>query len=277
MSAIAHHDEMVAAYNRQQTELLAASPGSDRWTGPLAARFRDNPHRPLDPVLQAIADQLRPDDVLIDVGGGAGRLALPLALRCREVIVVDPSEGMRQQFEAVRAEANIANASYVRSDWLEAPQIEGDVALASHVTFFVPDIAGFIGKMAAAARRRVTVVVSSEPPPNSTRDVFALVHGVPQALVPGHTELLPVLWEMGLLPEVRILPAFSGGTQSVFRTREEAVEWLATSPLLLGAPPERLRPLVESNFGKLFVAQDGGWVRATTANSQAVLITWETA
>ncbi|HEX6032251.1 MAG TPA: class I SAM-dependent methyltransferase [Tepidiformaceae bacterium] len=275
MSAIARHDEMVRAYHEQQAQLVAA-PGKDRWTGALAARFRDNPRRPLDPVLEAIVADLHADDVLIDVGGGAGRLALPLALRCREVIVVDPSEGMQQQFEAVRAEAQIENARYVRADWLAAPGLEGDVVLASHVTFFVPDIAGFIGRMAAAARRRVTLVVSSQPPPNSTRDLFELVHGVPQAPVPGYAELLPALWEMGFLPEVRILPTFAGGTQSVLRTRQEATEWLATNPVSVGAPPERLRALVESNFDKLFVPQDGGWARATTANSRAVLITWET-
>jgi len=43
----------------------------------------------------AIGAYVRPDDVMVDVGGGTGRLELPLALRCREVVIVDPSQGMR--------------------------------------------------------------------------------------------------------------------------------------------------------------------------------------
>src|SRR5688572_18924777 len=110
MSAIERHDAMVRAYNAQQARIYKQKEGEDTWTGALAQRFRDNPHRELDPTVAAIAAMVRADEVFVDAGGGAGRISLPIALHCREVVNVDPSEGMREVFESVKAEAGIQNA-----------------------------------------------------------------------------------------------------------------------------------------------------------------------
>lgn len=278
MSAIETHDRMVAAYNEQQARINARRPGEDIWTGALAARFRDNPHRDLDPTIAAIAALVRPDDVFLDAGGGAGRISLPLALRCREVINLDPSEGMREVFESVRAEAGIENARFVKADWLESDGIEGDVALAAHVTYFVSDIRRFIEKLSRAARRLAAVNVYSVPPPNSGADLFELEHEEKQALVPGHAELIAVLWEMGLLPEVRVLPLLrqGGGGQflTVLKTKEEAIASVANIPGR--APSSTLPDLAAAHFDEVFVERDGGWVRRPSADARPLLITWET-
>ncbi len=280
MSAIETHDRMVAAYNEQQARINARRPGEDIWTGALAARFRDNPRRPLDPTLASIAADLRPDDVLIDAGGGAGRMSLPLALRCREVLNVDPSEGMRQEFESVRTEAGIENARFVQTDWLQAEAPEGDVALAGHVTYFVPDIRAFVQKLHNSAGRRVFISVNSVPPPNSGADLFALRHGEEQALVPGHEQLVPMLWELGLLPEIRVLPPLrlgdGGRYAGRFATREDAIASLAPAPLDPAGDPDTLRALGEAHFDTLFVERDGAWYRTPSADARPILVTWET-
>src|SRR4029077_5318355 len=116
---------------------------------PLAQPFHADPRRPLDSLLTTIASYVREGDVLVDVGGGAGRLSLPLALRCREVVIVDPSEGMRAVFEKTAKDAGITNARFVTAGWLEADDIEGDVALVAHVTYFVREIAPFLRKLNA--------------------------------------------------------------------------------------------------------------------------------
>jgi hypothetical protein len=59
----------------QAGRIVGARPLADRWGGAMAARFRLDPRRPLDPVLEAVASYLSPGDVLLDVGGGAGRVA----------------------------------------------------------------------------------------------------------------------------------------------------------------------------------------------------------
>jgi ubiquinone/menaquinone biosynthesis C-methylase UbiE len=68
-----------------------------------------DPRRALEPNLAILAAYVEPDDVIVDVGGGSGRLSLPLALRCREVVNVDPSTAMLAAFEANAGRAGISN------------------------------------------------------------------------------------------------------------------------------------------------------------------------
>lgn len=76
------------------------------WSG-IAERFRDDPRRVGDPVVEHISEWLTPQSTVLDVGGGVGRYALPLALRCREVTVVEPSEAMQN---ALRESAKTAGS-----------------------------------------------------------------------------------------------------------------------------------------------------------------------
>jgi precorrin-6B methylase 2 len=75
--------------------------------------MKADPRRPLDPNLEIIASYIQPDDVIVDVGGGAGRISLPLALRCREGINVEPSIATGAGFRANADQAGISNARVV--------------------------------------------------------------------------------------------------------------------------------------------------------------------
>lgn len=273
------HDRMVAAYDEQRARVLGHRPDADVWSGRTAARFRDNPRRQLEPVLEKIASYLRPDDVLIDVGGGAGRLGLPLALRSKEVINVDPSPGMRALFDAIAAEAAITNARFIQADWVDAPAVEGDVALVAHVTYFVPDIRAFLTKVVKSTRRRVIVHTNSVPPPNTTSQMFELVNGEPQALVPTHVELMAVLEEMGVKPELTMLEATRderAGPLAVIPDRKAAVEGALIGPWLRQGDEDRVRGVLEAHFEDLFSTVEGGYIRNLAQTAQPVLITWET-
>ena len=94
VTAVENWKAMVQA-EQSQTERLRdpAPPPSDHWKG-LADRFRSDPLRSDDPLLENLAQKLAPSHTLIDVGAGAGRLSLPLALRCRRVVAVEPSSSM---------------------------------------------------------------------------------------------------------------------------------------------------------------------------------------
>src|SRR5882672_9819139 len=86
MTAAETYAARIDAVQAQRARLHGTPPPQDPWGGLVARRFRADPHRQLDANLAVLASYTRPEDVLIDVGGGAGRVALPLALRCREVI-----------------------------------------------------------------------------------------------------------------------------------------------------------------------------------------------
>ena len=68
---------------------------------PFARTFRFDPHRDLDANLEIIASYVQAHDTLVDAGRGAGRICLPLALRCRQGIHVGPSPGLGPEFPAL--------------------------------------------------------------------------------------------------------------------------------------------------------------------------------
>ena len=274
-SAAENYAALLDAVDEQQLRLFGPRP-ADIWTGQSAAQFRFDPHRELDPNLAALASHVLPGDVVVDVGGGAGRVSLPLALRCREVLTVEPSEGMAAEYEGSKREAGITNARRVPASWMDDHEIEGDVTLTCDVTYFVRDIVPFIEKMQAAARRRVMILVWSEPPPNRGADLFRRVYGEPLAPMPGHRELLPVLWDMGILPDVRVLPDPTWWEDWRYPTREEALDSVIFGRWSREDVRDRARQLFNEQFDELFAPDGDGYRAIWRQPMRELLITWET-
>ena len=70
---------------------------SDSWE-PFAGRFRPSLET-TDPIVLALLDEVEPRHTVLDVGAGAGRVSLPMSLRCRQVVAVEPSASMRAVLE----------------------------------------------------------------------------------------------------------------------------------------------------------------------------------
>lgn len=262
------HQQLIASLRRP-----SKTTRPDRWQ-PGAARFREDPFR-TSPTLEALRSFLEPDDVVLDIGGGAGRY-LPLAQHCREWINVEPSAGMGQQFEASVHDAGIANARWVERDWLSA-DIEGDVCFSANVVHYVADIRPFIAKLDRAGARRVMLVMHSVPPVNVGAKLSACVYGVEPRLDPGHRELMPILWDMGLLPEVHVLGSsdFIAERQH-YATRREAID-AAVPEDLVEERRQPARTALEEHFDELFVlSQEGSYRRRRDFESRVLLITWTT-
>src|SRR5205814_382967 len=102
MSAAETYAARVDAVIAQRTRLRGPQPAVDLFSTlpPNSPLLAVDARRALEPNLEVIASYVEPDDVIVDVGGGAGRYNLPLALRCREVINVDPSAAMLAGFAA---------------------------------------------------------------------------------------------------------------------------------------------------------------------------------
>ena len=283
-SAAEAYASRVDAVIAQRTRLRGPQPPGDLVAGlpanhPLLA---SDARRPLEPSLATLAAYVEPQDVIIDVGGGAGRLSLPLALRCREVVNVDPSATMLAAFEANARRAGIRNVRAVQAAWPIGDPPGGTVALVNHVTYLTRDIVPFVQALNLAASRRVIVTVGHPPPPAGNREIFVLAHGEALECVPGHVELVNVMGDMGIHPDVRMLPE-SVMSPAVLPTREAAIgsvlaalrghQW-AIWPL----DPEletRVRRRVDARFGELFDQVDGGYLPRWGSPGQEVLVTWE--
>jgi SAM-dependent methyltransferase len=283
MSAVDRYAARVDAVLAQRTRLRGPAPPGDLFDGlpPNHPLLTADPRRPLEPGLEIIASYAEPDDVIVDVGGGAGRNGLPLALRCREVANVDPSAGMLAAFEAQARRAGIANVRAVHGNWLTVDPPRGTLALVNHVTYLTRDIVVFVRKLEAAASRRVLMTVGSPPPPSRNRDVFRVCYQEDSERVPGHVELINVLWELGIEPDVRMLPILPS-TLAAAPTHEEAVE-LALVQLRghqwafwpLDQDLERFaRQRIEEHFDELFAQTAEGCLPRWTVPAREVLITW---
>jgi hypothetical protein len=270
----------------QRTRLRGPPPRGDQRAGCPADNpvVQADPLRPLGPNLAVIASYIEPDDVIIDVGGGAGRISLPLALRCREVINVEPSLTMRMGFRRNAAGAGISNARIIEGEWPSVDAPAGSVALVNHVTYLTREIVPFIKKLEQAGRRRILITVNSVPPPSFQRVLYQLVHGEAEQVVPGHVELINVIWELGILPDIRVSPLPSVPLAPA-PSREAAIAGaIARFPgeqwswWDLGSELElRLRSILEARFDELFTAGPEGFIPRYITPGREVLITWQPA
>jgi SAM-dependent methyltransferase len=283
-TAADHYAARVDAVLAQRTRLRGPPPPGDQRAGcpddnPLV---KADPLGPLGPNLAVIASYIEADDVVIDVGGGAGRISLPLALRCREVINVDPSPTMRMGFRRNAAGAGITNTRIIEGEWPNVDAPAGSVALVNHVTYLTREIVPFIKKLEQAGRRRILITVNSVPPPSFQRVLYQLVHGEAEEVVPGHVELINVIWELGILPDIRVSPlpsvplAPAPGREAaiagaIARFPGEQWGWWG-----LGSDLEqRLRVILESRFDELFSTSPEGFIPRYITPGHEILITWQ--
>ena len=210
-----HHAQSIGARDR-----CAAT--EDFWR-PYASHFRADSRRTGDPEVDCLGRQVRSEQTLIDVGGGAVRLALPLALRCRRVTVVEPSESMQSEPREGVLEAGIDNLTILDSNWENAELDPADVVLCAHVMYGVVDVDCFIRKFEAHAREQVLMLMFMEYPQSGLSPLWKVVHGEERVELPALPELLEVLWEMEVYPNVEMVEA--RGPQ-VFESHDAAVEQL---------------------------------------------------
>ncbi len=195
----AHHSQSIAAQ-------IDFDPEQDFWQD-LAHKFRDDPYRLNDPLLVRLEEEFTGCDSLLDVGGGAGRLALPLALHREKVTVVDSSESMLNQLKEASVESGINNVEAIRSLW-ERLSFNVSIhsgSLCSHVVYGIEDIETFVRNINRFTADRVIVLAFMRSPQAHLEVLWELIHGEKRINLPGVPELMGVLWEMGMIPELSIL------------------------------------------------------------------------
>ncbi len=268
-------ERYAAAYDAalQASRLPNHNRPGDRWAGE-APEFRMDPRRPLGGNLSVLAGYLRETDRLVDVGAGAGRVSLAMASRVAQVVGVEPSSGMREQFIASRDEAGIANARVVADWWMDSDET-GDVVHLADVTYFVRDIVPFITKLHNAAARRVMITVWNPAPGDVDQFPRRALLGAEPPKWPALPELAAVLWEMGILPHIRPLPDHpwwlpeaAGGLSD-----EDAIN---LAMRVLESEDDAVRQRVASSLANLFERDAGGLTPRWLNPMREVLITWET-
>jgi hypothetical protein len=222
-------------------------------------------------MLDAIARELQPDWTLLDVGAGAGRLAVPLAKRCRSVTCVEPSQSMGDALLKSVEAAGIRNIRLVRSTWEDASVQPHDAVLCAHVLYTVRDVATFTWKLTTHAHHKVLAVLHQvQPQLEISRAFWKRVHGEERLALPALPEFLQALHELGIPFRTVALPDVE--PQS-FESPQEAREVLRLRLFIGPGTTEDAR--LARALDELLVERNGRWHVAGLGPRHPSLVIWD--
>ncbi|MCA9824778.1 MAG: class I SAM-dependent methyltransferase [Dehalococcoidia bacterium] len=260
--------EMVHA-NREQVERLRETAPTGDFYALIASSFKADPHRTSgDDVLDYLRTIVRPEESWLDIGGGAGRYALPLALIARQVTVIDPSDGMLSLLDELMAEHNIQNVRAIQGRWpAESADLKANSTLISHVGYDIPEIGAFFNAMEHAATDRCVAVLMDRAPASFASPFWPAIHGEPRAELPGAREFLTLLLARGRLPSVRLFDrppgTYPGAAEAQENLRHQL--WVEAG----SEKDERLREEIE----RLAIPAEKG-IRFVARPVQTAVIEW---
>lgn len=199
-------DAAVAAGHEQAERVRDEAPADDFWRG-MAHRFTPSPRDETeDPMVTAVADALHRDATLIDVGAGGGRLAIPLAARCRAVDAVEPSPAMQERLREAIAEGGFRNIRILPTTWDTAEVEPADVVLCAHVLYTASPITPFVQKMVDRARERMIVILNECQPIATYYPLWPMVHGEERIALPAAPQFVGLVKAWGIEAEIGTLP-----------------------------------------------------------------------
>ena len=272
MDAVQYWKDRVRAHHAQSLSVQEKNPPDADFWRTRAAAFRADPRREPDAQLRRVLEMAGPDTTVLDVGAGGGRLALPLALRCRHVTALEPSASMLEQLRAGADEAGITNLSVTQANWEDAEVEPADLVVCSHVVYGVVEIDHFLRKLDAHALERVAIFVFMDSPPSRFASFWRAVYGEQRLNMPALPELMAVLWQLGIHPNVEMLPT---DARSAFESREDAIRQVGS--FLWVSPGSEEEERLRAAAQELVVEDDDGFrIRGAKFRPNG-LVTWKTA
>jgi CTP:molybdopterin cytidylyltransferase MocA/SAM-dependent methyltransferase len=162
-----------------------------------------------DATLAALRSRAWPGQRWLDVGAGAGRYALPLALAVArgEVTAVEVSAAMLSALREGMATHGIENVRIVEGRWPAVAKEAGggfDAALIAHVGYDIESIGPFLDALEAAAATCVAVMMDRTPA-SVAEPFWPPVHGEARIPLPAMPEFVALLRARGRSPEVRLV------------------------------------------------------------------------
>jgi SAM-dependent methyltransferase len=243
--------------------------GKQRWDkrAPSFAQHARKSTYPTDFIRQMAP---RPEWTVLDVGCGAGTLALPLAGLVQRVTAIDFSDAMIALLHAHCVEHGIMNvrAEVIgwEDDWEQAGLGEHDVAIASR-SLVVDDLRTALAKLSAKARQRVFVVSLVGDGPFDRRMFTAIGRDLDRG--PDYIYVYNLLYQMGIHADVGFINNGDGGR--VYRDLDEAMEkfhWMIDN--ITPEESARLRRFFEQHLQKT----TDGWSLSYRHAVRWAVISW---
>jgi SAM-dependent methyltransferase len=261
MATVEHSWAERVRANREQVDRVREVPDGSDFYAPVTSLFRADPRRTDEPVLDLLRALVEPGDRWLDIGAGAGRYALPIALLAREVIALDPSRGMLDALREQMAEYGITNVRPIQGRWppdaeltaMLGPLPVADVALIAHVGYDIEAIGPFVDAMEAAARRLCVAVLMERQPASVADPFWPPVHGEARVSLPALPEFQELLRDRGREPQVTVVPR----EPRTFGSRDELEGFLRRQLWIAdgGEKERRYRAALD----EIVVERDGGF------------------
>ncbi len=233
-----------------------------------------------DPTLAALRSLAGPGERWLDIGAGAGRYALPLALAVGptgEVVAVESSAGMLGALRAGIAEHGVTNVRIIEGRWPEiAPEVGAgltgppvDVALIAHVGYDIEALGPFLDAMEAATARMCVAILMERTPAAAAEAFWPVVHGEDRIPLPALDAFVALLQARGRDPEFRIVERSVRG----YADRAAALALLRRQTWVQPGGTRDLR--LQAALDERLVVQPNGTVAIVGAPSLAIgLVTW---
>lgn len=258
--------------NREQAERFRETQAGDFYA-PVSSLFVADPRRTGEPALDALIASAGADETWLDIGAGAGRYALPLALVVREVIAVEPSAGMRRALRTGMGEHGIGNVRVVPASWPEGveelgPLPAADVALIAHVGYDIEEIGPFVDAMEAATRDRCLAVLTDRSPASVADPFWPLVHGEARVALPALPDLVELLRARGRAPDVVRVDR----PPRTFESVPALTSFLRRQLFILegGDKDLHFRAILPDRIAR----RDGAWTLAEPPQGSIGIVTW---
>ncbi|MGH3888244.1 MAG: methyltransferase domain-containing protein [Pseudonocardiaceae bacterium] len=141
---------------------------------------------------------------VLDVGCGAGAAGLALVPKVTQLTGADHAEDMLRVFENACAERGVPYRG-VLGPWPDTAPEAGvaDVVISHHVGYNTPELGPFLAALGAAARRGVVVELHAVHPGAWLDPLWAHFHGLHRPPPATADDVLAVLAEVGISPEVQ--------------------------------------------------------------------------
>jgi SAM-dependent methyltransferase len=167
---------------------------------------------------------ITPDSRVLDIGAGPGTLTIPLAPLVREITAVEPGAGMVAILNDHAERKGLKNITCVQKLWEDVDlsldlNASYDVVIAS-LSLTMYDIREALRKMDAAASGSVHLFWFVDMPfwERMYADLWEPLHGTPYYSGPKADCLFGVLFQMGIYPDVAMLPL---SKEYRFKTKDE--------------------------------------------------------
>ena len=231
----------------------------DRKAGGYDSWVRENDY--VDRVLPYLQEALSADARVLEIGSGTGAFTLPLACSAGEVLAIESSQRMSEQLVGNLRSSGLSNVNLLTERIEESlSEVQGrgpfQLIFASFSLYNILDIELVIGNLLPLTRH-LMILLGTGAPSIWNQDLYRRFAGEERVIPPQLDLLYPVLLEMGLFADVRIL---NTSQNYLYDNEKDLINWWMERLQLHSSRrrelKDALRPLILKRDGQVGIFQE---------------------